>query len=584
MLVELRIRNVAVIEAVTLPLGRGLNVLTGETGAGKSLIIGALGLLVGERAAADRIRTGAEKAVVEGVFDVAAVPGVRALLDERGIDGDDELLVLKREVGSNGRSRGWINGTTVTATVLAEIGSRLVNVLGQHDARQLLEPELQREMLDAYVGAGDLRTRVAAAHGHLAALRAREAELERRRQEAARRADYLRFVVREIEDVKPVAGEDEALESEIRRLTHAEELQSLAAQAASAISGDGTAVLSRLVSVRRALSALMRIDPETERLQVGVDTASYALEELARELEGYAEGIEVDPARLRQLERRRDHLLQLQRKYGPTIAQVQAALDEARSELALVDDATLDQEALASARAVAEGELVEAAAALTRARQGGARQFAKAVSLLLPALGMAEGRLEVRLEALTTITAEGAESVGFLAVLNAGGEPRPLARLASGGELSRVMLALSTVLARLQQVPTLVFDEVDAGIGGAVAWQVGAMMHDVARHHQVLAISHLAQIAARADHHIVVQKGAVGTVTTADTRVITADDRVVEIARMLGGDADREVSRAHARELLARGDELPAVAGGLTGDADTAAGRRPTTQRRGKPV
>ena len=584
MLVELRIRNVAVIEAVTLPLARGLNVLTGETGAGKSLIIGALGLLLGERAAADRIRNGAEKAVVEGVFDLAGLPGVRALLDERGIDGDEELLVLKREVASSGRSRAWVNGTTVTAAVLAEIGSRLVNVLGQHDARQLLEPELQREMLDAYVGAGSLRSRVAAAHAQLVALRAREAELERRRQEAARRADYLRFIVREIEDVKPVAGEDEALESDIRRLTHAEELQSLAAQAASAISGDGSAVLSRLAGVRRALSALMRIDPETERLQVGVDTASYALEELARELEGYAEGIAVDPTRLRHLERRRDQLLQLQRKYGPSLDQVQAALTEAREELALVDDATLDQEALAAARAVAEGELVEAAVALTRVRHGGARQFASAVSALLPALGMAEGRLAVHLEPLAAISADGAESVAFLAVLNAGADPKPLGRLASGGELSRVMLALSTVLARLQQVPTLVFDEVDAGIGGAVAWQVGALMHEVARHHQVLAISHLAQIAARADHHIVVRKGAVGTVTTADTSVVMDDARVVEIARMLGGDADREVSRAHARELLARGDEAPAAIGVATAEADAVAPRGRTAQRRGKPV
>ena len=584
MLVELRIRNVAVIEAVTLPLARGLNVLTGETGAGKSLIIGALGLLLGERAAADRIRSGAEKAVVEGVFDLSGLPAVRALLDERGIDGDEELLVLKREVAITGRSRAWVNGTTVTATVLAEIGSRLVSVLGQHDARQLLDPELQRDMLDAYVGAGALRERVAATHAHLVALRARETELERRRQEASRRADYLRFVVREIEDVKPVIGEDEGLEADIRRLTHAEELQSLAAQAASAISGDGTAVLSRLAGVRRALGALMRIDPAMERLQVGVDTASYALEELARELEGYAEGIEVDPARLRQLERRREQLLQLQRKYGPTIEQVQAAVADARSELALVDDATLDQEALAAARAVAEGELVEAAAALTRARHGGARQFATAVSGLLPALGMAEGRLAVQLEPLPATSAEGAETVAFLAVLNAGTDPRPLARLASGGELSRVMLALSTVLARLQQVPTLVFDEVDAGIGGAVAWQVGALMRAVARHHQVLAISHLAQIAARADHHIVVRKGAIGTVTTADTTVVTDDARVVEIARMLGGDADREVSRAHARELLARGDEAPSAGdeGAAAGGAGTARSR--STQRRGKPV
>ncbi|WP_396207141.1 AAA family ATPase, partial [Gemmatimonas sp.] len=224
MLVELRIRNVAVIDMVALPLAGGLNVLTGETGAGKSLIIGALGMLLGERAAADRVRSGSEKATVEGVFDIRGAAALRALLDERGIEVDDDLVVLKREVGSNGRSRAWINGSAVTAAVLAEVGGRLVSVHGQHDSRQLVDTDHQREVLDAYVQAAGARDRVSEAHGRVLALRARERELEQRRSEAARRADYLRFVVREIEDAAPVSGEDETLEGEIRRLSHAEEL------------------------------------------------------------------------------------------------------------------------------------------------------------------------------------------------------------------------------------------------------------------------------------------------------------------------------------------------------------------------
>ena len=574
MLVELRIRNVAVIDTVALPLAAGLNVLTGETGAGKSLIVGALGMLLGERAATDRVRSGADKATVEGVFEPGSMPALRAMLDERGIDADEETLVLKREIVSNGRSRAWINGSPVTAAVLAEVGARLVSVLGQHDSRQLVDPEHQRDVLDAFTGSLDVRTRVTDAFAQLGALRTRERELEVRRQDAAKRADYLRFVAREIDEANPVVGEDETLDGEIRRLSHAEELQTLAAQAATAISGDERAALTRLASVRRALVSLERIDLDTGRWQVGFDAAVYALDELVRELETYAESIEADPSRLRTLERRRDQLLSLMRKHGPTLQEVIDAGAHARMELELVDGGTLDLAAIADARAAAEGALVEAAAELTRRRQSGAQQLARAVTQLLPELGMPEGRLQVVLSPVEHIGAFGAEQVTFVAALNAGSDARPLGRLASGGELARVMLALSTVLARLQQVPTLVFDEVDAGIGGAVAWQVGALMRRVAKHHQVLAISHLAQIASRAHHHVVVRKSAIGTVTTADTTVVRDEPRVIEIARMLGGDADREVSRAHARELLERGEDE---------DGETAVAG-PARQRRGKPV
>ncbi len=576
MLVELRIRNVAVIDVVSLPLAAGLNVLTGETGAGKSLIVGALGMLLGERAAADRVRAGTDKATVEGVFEVLPTATVRVLLDERGIDCDDDVLVLKREISAQGRSRAWINSSPVTAAMLAEVGALLVSVHGQHDSRQLLESDHQRDILDAFADAASDRRRVAEAYAHLAALRARERELEQRRQDAERRADYLRFVVREIDDVQPVAGEDELLDGEIRRLCHAEELQQLAADAASAISSDDRAALARLGVVRRALSNLAKIDPDTERWQPPFDSAVYALDELHRELEVYAEAIEADPVRLRKLELRRDQLLGLMRKHGPSIDEVRATADSARSELDLVDGSALDLAALAAARAAADGALVEAAAVLTRRRAAAAQRLGKAVSQLLPELGMAEGTVLVALVPLDEIGAAGAEQVTVLAALNAGSESRPLARIASGGELARLMLALSTVLARLQQVPTLVFDEVDAGVGGAVAWQVGALMRRVAGHHQVLAISHLAQIAARAHQHVVVRKSAVGTVTTSDTAVVTDEERVVEIARMLGGDAEREVSRAHARELLERGgDEPPEPPSVRASRSD---------QRRGKPV
>ena len=590
MLVELRIRNVAVIDTVALPLGAGLNVLTGETGAGKSLIVGALGLLLGERAAADRVRNGAERASVEGVFVIPAGSALRTLLDERGIETDDDLLVLKREVGVNGRSRAWINASAVTAAVLAEIGAQLVSVHGQHDSRQLLEPEHQRDLLDAFVGASAARARVAAAHVHLTALRAREHDLATRRQDTERRSDYLRFVAREIQEANVTNGEEASLDAEITRLTHAEELQVLAAQAAAFITGDESAALVKLALARRALLHLARIDVDTGRWQTGFDSAVYALDELARDLEEYAAGIEVDPARLRSLESRRETLHMLARKYGPHIDDVLETGRKAQEELDFIDGRGVDFQAIADARAAAEGALVESAAELTRLRQSGALRLAASVSALLPELGMPHGHFRITLTPLDITGSSGAEHVAFVAALNAGAEARALARIASGGELARVMLALSTVLARLQQVPTLVFDEVDAGVGGAVAWQVGALLRHVAGHHQVLAISHLAQIASRAHHHVLVRKGAVGTVTTADTRVVTGDARVVEIARMLGGDADREVSRAHARELLERGAQDDAA---MLASGDQAASRirkaraKPTPtgdQRRGNPV
>lgn len=583
MLVELRIRNVAVIDTVSLPLAAGLNVLTGETGAGKSIIVGALGMLLGERAATDRVRSGAERATVEGVFEIGAHDALRTLLDERGVERDEELLILKREVQASGRSRAWINGAPVSAGVLAEVGALLVGVHGQHESRQLVDGSHQRDLLDAYADAMALRADVRALHTTLSTLAAQEREVTQRRAEALRRADWLRHVVREVDEAKPVAGEDESLDTEIRRLSHAEELRTLATQAAQTLAGDERAALARLSVARRAIASLVRIDGSAQPHEESLENGRVILEELARSLEEYADAVNVEPAELRRLEQRRDMLLGLMRRHGPTLDEVLTTATAARAELALVDGADNELASIAAARKDADTTLRVAAKALTAARRRGATRLGAAVTELLPELGMPHGRVEVSLVAQDAIGADGAEAVQFLVALNAGAELRPLGRMASGGELSRVMLALSTVLAQLQHIPTLVFDEVDAGVGGAVAWQIGALMRRVAAHHQVLAISHLAQIAATAHHHIVVTKGAVGTVTTADTQVVVDEHRVAEVARMLGGDADREVSRAHARELLTRGEALSIVA--TTPEvSDAPSPRVRAGQRRGKPV
>jgi len=550
MLTELRIRNFAIIESVTLPLAEGFNVLSGETGAGKSIIVGALGLLLGERASADLIRTGAEKATVEGVFDVGDVKGIVALADERGIDVEDDTLVLKREIATSGRGRAWINGAPVTATVLAEIGRALVNLHGQHDAQTLLDAESQREILDAF-GSGEAQAElVRSIYADLTTVRGEIGALSARRAEAEKRADYLRHVAKEIEDARVAPGEDARLEDEARVLENADELRTLAANLSELLSGDEASVLTQLGSAQRPLTAIERIDPAAARMQEMFDAGFYALQELARSVEDYAGSVDLDPARLEEVRQRRDRLFGLLKKYGPTLDNVIEAGRSARAELDLIDTAQFDLANLTAKETETRRRLVAEAEKLSELRLTAAKKLAKSVDALLPQLGMPDGHFSVALVSRDEPTAEGAEDVEFRVALNVGHEERPLARVASGGELSRVMLALKTILARVDRVPTLIFDEVDAGIGGRVGLQVGDTLRRVAKEHQVFAISHLPQIAARAHHHIVVAKGARGGVTTADISVLEGSSRVNEIARMLGGDPESKVSRAHAKELL----------------------------------
>ena len=549
MLTELRIKNFAIIESLTLPLARGFNVLTGETGAGKSIIVGALGLLIGERASADVIRTGTDRASVEGLFDITDRAEILTALDDRGIEVDESLVVLKREVTA-GRARAWINGTAVNAGVLAEIGRLLVNVHGQHDAQTLLDPEAQRRILDAFSGAGDAAHEVRDAHDALCAVVREIADLAKRRTEAERRADYLRHVVHEIGDAKLTEGEDVRLEEEARRLENAEELRALSRGIASGLDGDDETVLRRLGEISRHLAAIQRIDPTLVRLQEQFDTAYYAVEALARELEEYEASVDLDPSRLEDVRRRRDLLFRLTKKYGGSLEAVIRLGEESRAELDLVDSAGLDIRQLETRERAARARLNDRATLLTELRQAGAVRLANAVDGVLPDLGMPDGHVHVALNRLEEISAHGGEDVEFRVALNVGHEARSLARVASGGELSRVMLALKTILARLDGVPTLVFDEVDAGIGGRVGLQVGETMRQVASCHQVFAITHLPQIAARGHHHILVSKGARGGVTTADVAILQGKERVAEIARMLGGDPESDVSRAHAKELL----------------------------------
>ncbi len=550
MIAELRVRNLATIEDVTLPLGPGLNVLTGETGAGKSMLVDALALLVGGRSDSGSIRPGTGRILVEGVFD--SLPGpARAALDRLGLEPEEGRLILRREVQAEGRSRGWINGSPVTAAVLSEIGALLVDIQGQHEAQSLLRPEVQRDLLDAFADAGPERNALAAARARWQELANQEAGLIARRDAALQRADYLRHVVAEIDHARLRPGEEESLAAEARRLGGVEQLGKAAHDLLGALE-DEPGALAALARANRALAALERTDPETSSWRELLDTAEANLNELARTAREYAAGLEDDPARLAEVEARRDLLHRLRQKYGSTFEAVLELRRVSGEELELLDTADLDLRQIA-ARKTAEAAAVRAAAdALTAKRKSASDRLARAVNRMLPRLGLPGGKFTVALDPLAEVAASGAEAVQFRATLNPGLEERALNRVASGGEVSRLMLSLRAALARQDSVPTLVFDEVDQGIGGEIGSTVAEALAEVARRHQVLVITHLPQIAARADRHLTVAKRARAGVATSDVSWIHGEDRVGELARMLG-DADAETARRHALTMLSAG-------------------------------
>jgi DNA repair protein RecN (Recombination protein N) len=553
-LTELRVRDLAVIADVTLPLQAGLNVLTGETGAGKSMVVDALALLLGERASSDVVRPGAEKTIIEGAFEFTSAIH-RHLLSPfaaLGVELEDGRLILKREVLKEGKSRAWVNGSPTTVGVLAEIGALLVDLHGQHETQSLLRADAQRDMLDAYADAQVERVAVRDAHARLTELETRERELTARQEDVRRKADYLRHVLKEIEKAAPKVGEDDALETEAKRLSHADELGRLARELEEAADTAG------LAKAQRILAQLLRVDPSVAQWQELLDGAIANADELAQSARDYAGAIETDPGRLGAVEQRRDLLFRLQQKHGPSIPDVLAARDTAARELELLDTADLDLRNIAEERTRAASEFAQACDALTKKRTTGARKLSRAVKKLLPSLGMPEGRFDVSFSHLPSPRGDGAEGITFDVELNPGMGARPLARVASGGELSRLMLALKVVLAAHDAVPTLVFDEVDQGIGGEVGVSVGEALHAVSREgRQALVITHLPQIAVYADQHLVVAKGAKGGVATSDVRVADGEVRTKEIARMLG-DADMATARRHAAELLRTASEKSA--------------------------
>jgi len=550
-LTEIRVRDLAVIRDVTLPLRPGLNVLTGETGAGKSMLVDALALLLGERASSDLVRPGTERCIVEAAFDVNGHTALLEATKNAGMEIDDDRLAVRRDINSEGRNRAWANGSPTTVSALARIGRFLVDLHGQHEAQSLLKGASQRDILDSFGGNTEELEQIRSIFEQVSTLRTEAAALAARRDDVRKRADYLRHVAQEIAGASPKPGEYEELELENRRLANVEDLTVHAERLSELLDGEEGAAAGMLGRALKELSAIERIDGTVVKWQELLDAALANIEELAHGVREYASSIELDPERLFVVERRRDVLYRLFQKYGPAIEDVLRTGEQAQQELELLDTADTDLDEIAERLAAAERDLEEAAGRLSAKRKKAGARLDKAVNKLLPGLGMPHGKFEVQLSSADKINASGGDVVTFLVTLNEGIEPRPLATVASGGELSRLMLALKVVLARHDSIPTLVFDEVDQGIGGEVAVQVSKALAQVAESRQVLIITHLPQIAARAHHHLRVEKHQRDGLPSTEILVLEGDLRVQEVARMLGDGAD-PVATQHAREMIGK--------------------------------
>jgi DNA repair protein RecN (Recombination protein N) len=576
MLEEIRIGQLGVIDSSRLELGPGLTVITGETGAGKTMVVTALGLLLGGRADSGMVRKGAAGARVEGVVDAGGLAAFAAAVDEAGGEVEDGHVVLARNVSSEGRSRAWVGGASVPVSRLAEVAEPLVAVHGQSDQHRLLRQRAQREALDRFGGEPVLALVAAYAALH-ARLEATERELDEvvaSARERAREADLLRFGLGEIEAVDPKPGEDAQLAADEARLGYADTLRTAAEQAREALSsesGDPDA-LGAASAARTLLDGVREHDPEAGALADRLAELTYLLSDLAADVASYASGIDADPARLAAVSERRAALTALTRKYGETVEEVLAWSESSAARLLDLDGTDERIEVLRGEQRQLRAELGEVAESLSNARSEAARRLGEEVTTELALLAMPDARLEIAVaqhdaeppagdpppsgSALRVgkrwlrHTASGVDEVEFLLAANTGSEPRPLHKGASGGELSRVMLALEVALAGTSPVPTFVFDEVDAGVGGTAAVEVGRRLAQLARTAQVLVVTHLPQVAAYADRHVLVEKASDGSITSSGLTVLDDAARERELSRMLAGLAESDTALAHARELL----------------------------------
>ncbi|MFJ1655322.1 DNA repair protein RecN [Streptomyces sp. NPDC088337] len=567
---EMRIRSLGVIDDAVVELSPGFTAVTGETGAGKTMVVTSLGLLLGGRADPALVRIGAGKAVVEGRVTVPADASAAVRAEEAGAELDDGALLISRTVSAEGRSRAHVGGRSVPVGLLAELADELVAVHGQTDQQGLLKLSRQRQALDRYAGdavAAPL-AKYAGAYRRLRAVTAELDEITTRARERAQEADMLRYGLDEIAGVEPRAGEDTELAEEVERLGHAEALSSAASAAHAALAGDpedpeGIDATTLVAGAQRALEAVRSHDPALATLADRIGEIGILLGDVAGELAGYADNLDADPLRLAAVEERRAALGALTRKYGEDVSAVLTWAEQSAARLTELDGDDERLGELTAERDALRAELGGLAQALTDARTEAAERFAAAVTAELASLAMPHARVSFDLRQTEdpegvevggrTVACgpAGADEVELLLAPHPGAPPRPIAKGASGGELSRVMLAVEVVFAGTDPVPTYLFDEVDAGVGGKAAVEIGRRLARLARSAQVVVVTHLPQVAAFADRQLLVEKTNDGSVTRSGVKVLEGEDRVRELSRMLAGQEDSQTARAHAEELLA---------------------------------
>ncbi|MBS1859234.1 MAG: DNA repair protein RecN [Acidobacteria bacterium] len=551
MLLELVVENYAVVERIRVHFHAGLNLLTGETGSGKSIVVDALGLLLGGRASAETIRTGETRARVAGIFELGDAGAVRAVLEPAGIEIEDNELLIEREILAGGKSRAFVGSRPVAVSLLKELAPALADIHGQHDQQLLFSCEAQRDMLDSFAGHGGLLARVAGLYGEWRAVAAELEELERTEQEKLRLLDLWNFQRKEIEGAHVQEGEDAALENERRVLQNVQKLQEAATTAYEAVydSPESAGALVRIAAKR--VDELCRIDSTLEGLREHLKAADLALQEAGYGLRDYLSGLEANPGRLEEVENRLAVIGKLKRKYGESIGEILAFLDDVRRQIAGVESAGERMEKLRKELKRLAADYGKAAGELRESRRAAGRRLEQRVEAELAQLAMERTVFRVT-AAEAAWSAGGADRVEFLVSPNVGEEPRPLEKVASGGEISRIALALKTCLAgpRTGTVRTLVFDEVDTGIGGGAAEGVGRRLKTLAGASQVLCVTHLPQVASFADHHYRVEKRESKGRTVVALEELDAAARTREIGRMLSGQKLTEEALRNAEQLI----------------------------------
>jgi len=554
MLLSLHIRDFAIIDELEIELNPGTTALTGETGAGKSILLDALGLLLGDRADAESVRHGAERADISASFDISAIESARNWLSEQSLDLDDECQ-LRRVVMSEGRSRGYINGSPVPAQSLREFGERLVDIHGQHEHQSLIKRDLQRQLLDNHGGHDKLLAGLANIHRDWKQIAANIEAIVGTGQNRDSRLEFLRFQLQELDTLAPQAGEVEQLHDEHKRLSNAGQLLETCDRHIKRLYDDEHSVQSDISHALVDLEQLARIDPSLKEAGELISTALIQLEEGVNQLRAYQDRLELDPQRLQWVEQRLDALHTVAGKHhieAETLCEFQTRLGE---ELAALEQADERLQALEQKREQLREAYGKSAKQLSRKRVKTAAQLSSQVTEGMQALGMSGGRFTVEVTDAESnlMSPHGRDHIDFLVSANPGQPPRPLAKVASGGELSRISLAIQVVAARDTHIPTLIFDEVDTGVGGAVAETVGKQLQALGKHHQVLCVTHLPQVAAQAHQHLRVSKLTGDKTTRTQIQSLGEDERMEEIARMLGGKKITASTREHAREMLQSG-------------------------------